>query len=73
MPSEETKSELIATGKVYEALPNTLFRVKLDSGQELLCYLAGKMRINKIRVLLGDTVSVQLDPYGGRGRIIKRL
>lgn len=69
----QENSELIKNGKVYEALPNTLFRVKLDSGEEVLCYLAGKMRINKIRVLLGDTVSVQLDPYGGRGRIVKRL
>ncbi len=58
---------------MVEALPNTLFRVKLESGDELLSYLAGKMRINKIRVLLGDKVVVQLDPYGGRGRIIKRL
>jgi len=73
MSEEELKPELVQNGKVYEALPNTLFRVKLDKGDELLCYLAGKMRINKIRVLLGDSVTVQLDSYGGRGRIIKRL
>ena len=61
-----------ATGKVVESLPNTLFRVELENGTVILSYLAGKMRINKIKVLLGDTVTVQIDPYGGRGRIIKR-
>ncbi len=61
-----------ATGKVIEALPNTLFRVELEDGRVILSYLAGKMRINKIKVLIGDTVTIQIDPYGGRGRIIKR-
>lgn len=65
--------EGVMTGKVVEALPNTLFRVELEDGTLQLSYLAGKMRINKIKVLLGDTVQVQIDPYGGRGRIIKRL
>lgn len=65
--------EGVFTGKVVEALPNTLFRVELENGVVQLSYLAGKMRINKIKVLLGDTVQVQVDPYGGRGRIIKRL
>lgn len=63
----------VAVGKVVECLPNTLFRVELEDGTIQLSYLAGKMRINKIKVLLGDTVQVQVDPYGGRGRIIKRL
>ncbi len=63
---------LAVTGKVTEALPNTLFRVKLESGEEILTYLAGKMRINKIKVIIGDNVLVQIDPYGGKGRIIKR-
>jgi translation initiation factor IF-1 len=72
-PDNSPTSEFVSNGKVFEALPNTLFRVKLDDEREVLCYLAGKMRINKIRVLLGDTVTVQLDPYGGRGRIIKRM
>jgi translation initiation factor IF-1 len=65
--------EGVLVGKVMEALPNTLFRVELENGTLQLSYLAGKMRINKIKVLLGDTVQVQVDPYGGRGRIIKRL
>lgn len=61
-------------GVVTEALPNTLFRVKLeDQEQEILAYLAGKMRMNRIRVLIGDKVKVELDPYGGKGRISKRL
>lgn len=59
---------------VTEALPNTLFRVKLENQEEeMLAYLAGKMRMNRIRVLVGDKVFVELDPYGGKGRITKRL
>ncbi|MBI5126657.1 MAG: translation initiation factor IF-1 [Candidatus Taylorbacteria bacterium] len=61
-------------GGVVEALPNTLFRVKLDGSEEIiLAYLAGKMRMNRIRVLIGDRVELKLDSYGGRARIIKRL
>lgn len=70
---DTTKSDGLHTGKVVEALPNTLFRVELENGTLQLSYLAGKMRINKIKVLIGDTVQVQIDPYGGRGRIVKRL
>ena len=72
----DTKSEKdqTALGIVTEALPNTLFKVKLDStGEELLVYLAGKMRMNRIRVLIGDKVLIELDSYGGKGRITKRL
>lgn len=59
---------------VTEALPDTLFRVKLDSGgDEILAYLAGKMRIHRIRVLIGDKVMLEIEPYGGKARIIKRL
>lgn len=62
----------IAEGIVEEALPNTLFRVKLETGEIVLCYLAGKMRLHRIKVLVGDRVQLQLDPYGGRARIIRR-
>lgn len=62
-----------ATGIVEEALPNTLFRVTLDDGEKLLTYLSGKMRMYRIKVLVGDKVKVMLDPYGGKGRITKRL
>lgn len=59
---------------VTEALPNILFRVIPENGDsEFLAYLSGRMRMNKIRVLVGDRVEVMLDPYGGKGRIVKRL
>ncbi len=62
------------TGIVTEALPNTFFKVKLEgSEEEILTYLAGKMRLHRIRVLIGDKVVVELDQYGGKGRIVKRL
>jgi len=61
------------TGTVTEALPDTLFKVKLADGTELLSFLAGKMRMHRIRVLIGDKVTVEIDPYGGKGRITKRL
>jgi translation initiation factor IF-1 len=65
--------ENIVEGIVEEALPNTLFRVKLDKdGEVVLAYLAGKMRLHRIKVLVGDRVTVQLDPYGGRARIVRR-
>ena len=60
-------------GVIEEALPNTLFRVRLGNGELVLAYLAGKMRLHRIRVLVGDTVVMELDQYGGRGRIVKRL
>lgn len=62
----------VVEGVVEEALPNTLFRVKLESGELVLAYLAGKMRLHRIKVLVGDKVSVQLDPYGGRARVTRR-
>lgn len=61
-------------GTVTEALPDTLFRVQIDGTDTIvLAYLAGKMRMNRIRVLVGDRVELMQDPYGGRARIIKRL
>ena len=60
-------------GVVIEALPNALFRVQLEDGSEVLSYLAGKMRLHRIRVLLGDKVTLVLDPYGGRARVVRRL
>lgn len=62
----------VVEGVVDEALPNTLFRVKLQSGEIVLAYLAGKMRLHRIKVLVGDTVALHLDPYGGRARITRR-
>ncbi|HCC05774.1 TPA: translation initiation factor IF-1 [Candidatus Nomurabacteria bacterium] len=63
----------LVEGRITETLPSTLFRVKLSNGKELISYLGGKMRVHKIKVLVGDKVMVQVDPYGGKGRIIKRL
>lgn len=62
----------VVSGVVTEALPNTMFRVQLADGHELLCYLAGKMRLHRIRVLVGDKVTVTPDAYGGKGRITRR-
>jgi len=59
-------------GVVTESLPNTLFRVQLEDGSEVLAYLAGKMRLHRIKVLVGDQVSLLLDPYGGKARITRR-
>lgn len=70
----------VTMGIVIEALPNTLFRVELkekhsENGENnvIISYLSGKMRMNRIKVIVGDKVEVLLDPYGGKGRIIKRL
>ena len=70
--SDKTAQEK-TIGVVTEALPNTLFRVELENGSIVLAYLAGKMRLTRIRVLIGDKVELELDPYGGRARISRRL
>ncbi len=74
--SDESKET--ATGVVEEILPDSLFRVRLNAaegeeGKLLLAYLAGKMRLHRIRVLVGDQVEMVMDPYGGRSRIVRRL
>ncbi len=71
--SEEKKKEILVMGTITEALPNTLFRVQTEDGQEVLAYLAGKMRIHRIKVLIGDKVALDDNPYGGKLRIVKRL
>jgi len=66
---QETKK-----GIVIESLPNTMFRVEVEGEDEpVLAYLSGKMRMHRIRILIGDTVEFIVDPYGGKARIIKRL
>ena len=60
-------------GTVEEALPNTMFRVSLEGGEVILAFLAGKMRLHRIKVLVGDRVLMKLDPYGGKARITRRL
>lgn len=69
----DVKDEVVI-GVVEEALPNALFRVKVDGAEELvLAYLSGRMRKFRIRVLVGDTVGMIMDPYGGKARITKRI
>ena len=70
---DQNKKDSSISAQVMEALPNTFFRVRRDdTGEEMLTYLSGKMRLHRIRVLIGDKVLVEIDPYGGKGRIIKR-
>jgi translation initiation factor IF-1 len=60
-------------GEVEEALPNTMFRVKLENGHTILCHISGKMRMNYIRILPGDKVTVEMTPYDlNKGRIVFR-
>ena len=70
---QDKTDKQIVNGTVEEALPNALFRVILeDDNVEVLAYIAGKMRLHRIKVLVGDVVQLQLDPYGGRARIVRR-
>lgn len=73
MNDQKNEKLLVKKGIVSEALPSTLFRVKMEDDSEILAYLSGKMRLHRIKVLIGDTVEIVLDPYGGKGRIVKRL
>jgi translation initiation factor IF-1 len=63
----------LARGIVVESLPATTFRVKLENGEEILAYLSGKMRMHYIKILPGDTVTIELSPDGARGRIVRRM
>ena len=69
--SSQTENET-KTGTVVETVPNTMFKVQLEDGEEVLTYLSGRMRRFRIRVVVGDTVTFEVDPYGGKGRIIQR-
>ena len=87
--TQKNNPELERTGVVVESLPNIMFKVKIDQPvsstslntedqtavepEILLAYLSGKMRLHRIRVLVGDKVILELEPYGGKPRIIKRL
>ena len=60
-------------GEVTEALPNTMFRVRLENGHLVLCHISGKMRMNYIRILPGDKVTVEMTPYDlNKARIVFR-
>ena len=70
LPLSDDKIKLEAT--VLKTLPDTKFKVKLDDGRELIAYLAGKMRLHYIKVMIGDRVTLELSPDGTKGRIIYR-
>ncbi|SHJ66796.1 translation initiation factor IF-1 [Dethiosulfatibacter aminovorans DSM 17477] len=69
-----SKKDLIELeGKVVEVLPNATFKVKLENGHEILAHISGKLRMNYIRILQGDKVTVELSPYDlTKGRITWR-
>lgn len=82
--SKQPEGSEIIQGVVIEALANAMFRVQLDSAPtnrpqedeenlEYICYLGGKMRVNRIRIIVGDRVEVLVDKYGGKPRIVRRL
>jgi len=70
----DSKSFIEMRGEVLELMPAGTFKVKLENDHEILAHLSGKMRINKIRLLPGDLVKVQISPYDlTKGRITYRL
>ncbi len=70
MPKEDA---IQVEGKVLETLPNAMFRVELENGHRVLAHISGKMRMHFIKILPGDTVTVELSPYDlSRGRITYR-
>jgi translation initiation factor IF-1 len=70
--SKEDSIEL--RGTIVDVLPNSLFRVEIETGQQVLAHLSGKLRIHYIRIVKGDTVMVEMSPYDlTRGRIMRRL
>lgn len=75
MEDKAEKEKIIKTeGRVLEALPNAFFKVLLDDGKEVMGFLSGKMRLNRITILPGDKVTVEMSPYDQtKGRITYRL
>ncbi|MEX2368964.1 MAG: translation initiation factor IF-1 [Candidatus Paceibacterota bacterium] len=67
------KQEEEKKATIIEALPNTMFRIETEDGENRLAYLAGKMKRYHIRVLIGDEVLFHDNPYGGKVRITRRL
>ncbi len=70
----EKEGVIALDGQIDEALPNTQFRITLDNGQGVLGYVSGKIRKNRIKILPGDRVTIELSPYDlTKGRITRRL
>ena len=60
-------------GRVIELLPNAMFRVELENGAIIIAHTSGKMRKNRIRILMGDSVTVEMSPYDlTKGRVVHR-
>lgn len=71
MPKEES---IEVQGEILETLPNATFKVKIESGQQIMAYISGKMRMHFIKILPGDKVTVELSPYDlTKGRITYRF
>ncbi|MFH1996637.1 MAG: translation initiation factor IF-1 [Candidatus Omnitrophota bacterium] len=69
----QKEEPIVVEGKVVETLPNAMFRVELKNGHKVLAHVSGKMRMYFIRILPGDTVTMELSPYDlTRGRITRR-
>lgn len=70
MPKEDTMK---VDGQVVDVLPNATFKVKLENGVEVLSYVAGRLKQYEIRIVMGDTVEIEISPYDlTRGRIVRR-
>ena len=69
-----SKDIIEAEGKVLEILPNQMFKVELSNGHIITCYTGGKMRKNRIRIVAGDSVKIEMSPYDmEKGRITYRI
>jgi translation initiation factor IF-1 len=72
-PKSKKEDKIEVEGTVIDALPNAMFKVKLDNGHEVLAHISGKMRMNYITILMGDRMQLELSPYDlTRGRITYR-
>lgn len=70
----DSKEKIILKGNVIETLPSASFKIKLETGHEVLGHLSGRMRMHYIKIVPGDLVEIEFSPYNlERGRIIKRL
>ena len=73
-PTWAKEEPIQMAGDVLEALPNAMFRVELENGHEIICHVSGKIRMNYIRILPGDNVTVEMSPYDlTKGRITYRF
>jgi translation initiation factor IF-1 len=72
--NKDSKKVVRKEGRVIEALPNAFFKIVLEDGKEIIGFLSGKMRLNRITILPGDKVTLEMSPYDdNKGRIVYRL